>query len=158
MSQKQYYSPLGQWLSYPQERFIWDGLREIWPQLNEKTLIELVQGYEVNLVDRVDLVDVWQDDWIYKPIWKHGIRAWFVRLMGVLFNEPHWFNFGSVELVKERGRIIPIAKVKQRTIQLKHFGAMTHDYRSYDPYHTEISEIAAGYDIQTDKLFIRLLR
>lgn len=153
------YSPLGQWIPYPQERFLWDGLREKWPQLNDRSRIIAADNRSVFLPDGMETLTTWADSWEYKPIWRSGLRAWVMRALGVLFNEPHWFNFGSVELVRERGRVSPIARVKTREIRLELFGATANYGRDYSRSHDqETIQIGCAYDVQTDTLFIKLFR
>lgn len=153
------YSPLGQWIPYPQERFMWDGLREKWPQLNEKSRIVSVDNRSVFLPDGTETITTWENSWEYKPIWRGGLRAWVMRVLGTLFNEPHWFNFGSVELVRERGRVSPITRGKTREIRLEHYQATANygwdnDVRSHGM--SETVQIGCAYDVQTDTLFIKL--
>lgn len=55
------YSPIGSLWNYPAEKIMWDGLREKWPQLNERTKISLTDRREIYLAEPLDMTNYFKD-------------------------------------------------------------------------------------------------
>jgi hypothetical protein len=136
---------------------IYENLRKKFPQLNEQTRVEIVNYPTVRIpVFAVEnVVAVYEDHWEYVGRWKKGIRAWFMRLLGTAFNESRWFNFGGVDLVKQKARIIPeiVTSYKYDEIHLERF---VWQFDSPLDYHgmSRYKDIVCGYYPAKDILYI----
>ena len=139
------YSPLGKYWDYPVERYLWDGLRREWPQLNNNSSIQETNEYQVYLVDMPEFNVA--DQMETRRIWKKGVSGYFYRVLGAVFNEPEWVRrYGETEVQEMR---MDIPYPPRRELILRQFGIEIMG----EPYYG-----AFAYDAPTDTLFMRKFR
>lgn len=119
---------------------MYQGLKDKFPQLNARTKLADAPGRDVELPnpDNVRDMHLYFDFFRSTSGWK--ARLW--RILGELFNKPHWIN---------RGRIPLVYFPSTRTVRLERFGMATRDSIFMTTYNTTI---ACGYDALTDTLFV----
>lgn len=140
-----HYSPLWEYWEYPVERYMWDGLRKEWPQLNENTTIQLTDSHTVYLTDMPEFNVA--DQMETKRVWKPGIGGYFYRVLGAVFNEPEWVKrFGETEVQDIRASV-PFPR--PRELHLRQFGCDIMGEQHYGAF---------AYDAKTDTLFMRKFR